>query len=83
MITRVYLLERETLSFGDEKCCKKTEQHKESEDLHNMVKPVVWSAFVSERRQEGLGENSTGLSCGGRDPVCSGTIARRECFARN
>ena len=83
MITRVYLLEGETLGFGDKKCCKNTEHHKNCEDLHNMVKPVVCSALVSEWRQESLGENSTSLASGGRDPVRSGTITSRERFAGN
>jgi len=81
MTTGVYLLEGKTLGFGDEKCRKNTEDHEESEDLHDMVQPVVCSAFVSEWGEEGLRENSARFSGGGRDPVCSGTITGGECLA--
>jgi hypothetical protein len=80
------LLKGLSLGFGDEKGGEDAHEHKEREDLHDVVQPrrrgaARWCAPSAERSNESLGEDGTNLARGSGDTVGGRSVTRREAFA--
>ena len=82
------LLEGFALGLGDEEGGEETAQHKQREDLHDVVDPgrgggtggSSLGAAGLERAEHTLGDDGADLSAGGGEPVRGGTVAGGEAF---
>lgn len=58
-------------------------EHEQGENLEDVVDKGVLSSVVLELEGKDLGHNGSQLARGGRDTVCSGTVAGGEELSRN
>ena len=85
------LLKSLALGLRNEERSEDTAQHKEREDLHDVVEPwggsgsgrTGFSTSCSERTKDDLCDDGTDFSGSGRDTVGGGTVAGGETFTRH
>lgn len=85
------LLECLALRLGDQECREDSDQHEESEDLHDVVQPWRGSSAAgaslgtsrAQRSDQDLGNDGTELSGSSRDTVRGRPVTRGEYFTRD
>ena len=88
VILAAELLQSFALGLGDQQGGENSAEHKQSEDLHDVVQPrrvgaVLFSTAVDQGTKHALRNDGTDLAGGGADTVRRGTVASREALARD